>query len=44
MNHEPLPFPARQIRRGYDRVIKLLRSERLSCEGELAAESGLRSS
>lgn len=43
-NHEPLSLPARQIRRGSDRVIELLRSERLSCEGELAAEGGLRGS
>lgn len=37
-------LPARQIRRGFDRVIEPLRSERLSCEGELAAEGGLRGS
>ena len=37
-------LPAWQIRRGYDRVIELLRSERLSCEGELAVEGGLRGS
>ena len=43
-NHEPLSLPARQIRRGSDRVIELLRSERLSCEGELAVEGGLRGS
>ena len=41
-NHEPLSLPDRQIRRESDRVIELLRSERLSCEGELAAEGGLR--
>ena len=43
-NHEPLSLPSRQIRCGSDRVIEFLRSERLSCEGELAAEGGLRGS
>ena len=37
-------LPAWQIRCESDRVIEPLRSERLSCEGELAAEGGLRSS